>query len=55
MGGEGWKEKQKGWRFQKEISFGVNLKRLEEMTIESLIRGSKGSIWIELIVAETEN
>ena len=43
MGGEGWKEKQKGWRFQMEISFGVNLKRLEEMSIESLIRGSKVS------------
>ena len=38
MGGEGWKEKKKGWRVQMEISFGVNLKRLEETAIESLIR-----------------
>ena len=38
MGGEGWKEKKKGWRVQMEISFGVNLKKLEETAIESLIR-----------------
>ena len=45
VGSEGWKEKQKGWRFQMEISFGVNLKRLEETAIESLIRGIRADVF----------